>query len=435
MTSLSHSPKLPHQAACRARLLMSVVGVACGLLVSGIARASDADEQYRQGLYQRETGQPYSAIETLDSILASNPGLNRVRLELAVAYYRTLNYAKARAHAQQVLDDPKTPEAVRLSVLSFLKQVELEQRTAAAEQNKIEPAVSVGLFADSNVNAGPDTALLGNGLVLTDNSLAKSDWGYLAQASLTHSWRSQSPLRVGENTARYGWTTQASAYQKTYKRRGEYDLGVLTVATGPTLMIDKLGRANINMQADHLTLGGEYLGTFSSLSPSVTGRIGRDGELTLDAQWMYRNFKRAVDDGRNGHQQAIGLSYGHLFMSGRLALQGGYKTIREDAVADRFSNRGDEVFVGGRYRAWAGGDLFARSSWRVSDHDGVEPTFDVARHELEQRFELGASHQFQAGFLEKWLFATTLTRVTNKANLSLYAYTRDTVFFTLGRTF
>ncbi|MBI5926829.1 MAG: hypothetical protein HY836_14660 [Aquabacterium sp.] len=418
-----------------AQLVVSAVGLACGLLVSGVAGAADVDEQYRQGLYQRETGQPYSAIETLDSVLAANPGLNRVRLELAVAYYRTLNYAKAQEHAQRVLDDPKTPEAVRLSVLSFLKQIELEQRAATAERNKLEPAVSVGLFADSNVNAGPDTALLGNGLVLNDSSLAKSDWGYLAQASLTHTWQSQSPVRMGENTARYGWTTQFSGYQKTYKRYGEFDLGVLSVATGPTLVIDKLGRANLNMQADYLTLGGEYLGTFSSLSPSVTARVGRDGELTLDAQWMYRNFKREVDEGRNGHQQAVGLSYGQLFLSGRLALQGGYKVTREDAVDERFSNRGDEVFVGGRYRAWQGGDLFTRASWRVSDFDGAEPTFGVARHELEQRFELGASHRFQSGFLEKWQFATTLTRVTNKANLSLYAYTRDTVFFTLGRTF
>ena len=40
-----------------------------------MASAADVDEQYRQGLYQRETGQPYTAIDTLDSVLAANPGL------------------------------------------------------------------------------------------------------------------------------------------------------------------------------------------------------------------------------------------------------------------------------------------------------------------------------------------------------------------------
>lgn len=32
-------------------LLMSAVGLACGLLASGQAGAVDVDEQYRQGLY------------------------------------------------------------------------------------------------------------------------------------------------------------------------------------------------------------------------------------------------------------------------------------------------------------------------------------------------------------------------------------------------
>ena len=418
-----------------ARLWLSAVGMACGLLASGLSVAADVDDQYRQGLYLRETGQPYSAIDTLDAILAANPSLNRVRLELAVAYYRTLNYAKAQEHAQRVLDDPKTPEAVRLSVLSFLKQIELEQRTSEAQANKIEPAVSVGLFYDSNVNAGPDTAVLGNGLILNDGSLAKPDWGYVGQASLTHAWQSTAPVRLGERTARYGWTSQLSGYQKTYKRYGEFDLGVLSVATGPTLVIDKLGHANINMQLDYLTLGGDHLGTFYSLAPSVSVRVGRDGELTVDGQWAYRNFTRAIDEGRRSHEQAAGLSYGHLFMGGRLAMQAGYKITHEMALADRFSSRGDEVFLGGRYRAWQGGDLFARASWRVNDFNGVEPTFDVTRHELEQRLELGASHQFQSGWLDNWQLASTLTRVTNKANLSLYAYTRDTVFFNLGRSF
>ena len=66
--------------------------------------AADATEaRYRLGLYQRETGSPYSAIETLEGLLTANPTLNRARLELAVAYYRTLNYAKARAQAELVL--------------------------------------------------------------------------------------------------------------------------------------------------------------------------------------------------------------------------------------------------------------------------------------------------------------------------------------------
>lgn len=110
----------------RLTLIAAMVLGACAAQAQGTADASAAEAQYRLGLYQRETGEPYSAIETLETLLSANPSLNRARLELAVAYYRTLNYARARAEAQRVLDDPRTPENVRLSVLSFVKQMELE---------------------------------------------------------------------------------------------------------------------------------------------------------------------------------------------------------------------------------------------------------------------------------------------------------------------
>ncbi len=437
-------PNVPFRKLALACLIASNLPMAVATsaaLLAGMANAQSApasaplDEQYRQGLYQRETGQPYSAIDTLDAILAANPSLNRVRLELAVAYYRTLNFAKAKEQAQRVLDDPKTPEAVKLSVLSFLKTLELEERIATNNAHKIEPSVSTGLFYDSNVNAGPDTSILGNGLVLNDGSLAHPDWGYLAQAALTHNWISASPTRFGESTGRLGWTTQLSGYHKGYKRYNEYDLGVLSLATGPTLNLGSLGRANINLQADKITLGSENLGSFYSISPSTSVRLTPGGELSIDGQWTYRQFDRPIDDGRQSPVQSVGLSYGHLFLQGSLSVQAGIKQFREFAAQERFTNKGDEFFVGGRYRAWPGGDVFARTALRLSDFDGLEPTFSTSRSELEQRLELGVSHQFQGEWLNKWQGAATFARVRNKANISLYSYQRDTLFFTIGRNF
>lgn len=423
-----------HQVVVRA-VALAAACAACAAQAQVSSAPTSVEQQYRQGLYQRETGRPYSAIDTLSDILAANPGLNRVRLELAVAYYRTLNFAKAREQAQRVIDDPNTPDNVRLSVLSFLKTLELEERMAVNEAHKISPSVSLGLFYDSNVNAGPDTSILGNGLILNDASLAHPDWGYLAQIALTHNWLAAAPLRVGESTARVGWTTQLSGYQKSYKRYDAYDLGVLSLATGPTANLGTLGRANLNFQADKLTLGGDSLGSFYSISPSVALRLTPEGELGVDAQWTYKQFDRAVDNGRQAHQQSVGVSYGHMFLQGRLSVQGGAKQFREFAAQDRFTNKGDEFFIGGRYRAWPGGDVFARTALRFSDFAGVEPTFGTSRSELEQRLELGLSHTFQTGWFSQWQGAATFARVTNKANISLYAYRRDTVFFTIGRNF
>lgn len=420
-----------------ARPLVIAAGLAALLTSAAPAHAQSAavDEQYRQALYQRETGEPYTAIETLESLLSANPTLNRARMELAVAYYRTLNFARAKAESQRVLDDPQTPENVKLSVLSFLKQLELEEKAAFEKPHKFEPNVALGLLYDSNVNAGPDNALISPGLLLTPGSLKTSDWGVVGQAGLTHTWLSPSPVRLGQSTARFGWVNQASLYYKGYHNEHDYDLGVVTLATGPTLIVGNAWRGNINLQVDHLTFGGDTLGVYTSLSPSASVRVGLNGEITGDVQWVHRDFKRSIDTGRDSNYRSVGLAYGHLFNRGQLAVQAGGRWFDESADADRFSNDGYEYFVGARLRAWNGGDLFARAAWRRARYDGVEPLFNAARRETEHRVELGASHTFQAGWLEKWQLSGTVTNVHNEANLSLYGYDRDTVQITLGRGF
>jgi hypothetical protein len=426
-----------HNNPKTARPLVIAAGLAA-LLTSAapaLAQSAAVDEQYRQALYQRETGEPYTAIETLESLLSANPTLNRARMELAVAYYRTLNFARAKAESQRVLDDPQTPENVKLSVLSFLKQLELEEKAAFEKPHKFEPNVALGLLYDSNVNAGPDNALISPGLLLTPGSLKTSDWGVVGQAGLTHTWLSPSPVRLGQSTARFGWVNQASLYYKGYHNEHDYDLGVVTLATGPTLIVGNAWRGNINLQVDHLTFGGDTLGVYTSLSPSASVRVGLNGEITGDVQWVHRDFKRSIDTGRDSNYRSVGLAYGHLFNRGQLAVQAGGRWFDESADADRFSNDGYEYFVGARLRAWNGGDLFARAAWRRARYDGVEPLFNAARRETEHRVELGASHTFQAGWLEKWQLSGTVTNVHNEANLSLYGYDRDTVQITLGRGF
>jgi len=424
----------PRSAMKLRRMAAALVAVGC-TLSAGQAWSQSVEDQYREAMYQRETGQPYAAIETLNALLSANPTLNRARLELAVAYYRTLNYAQAREEAQRVLNDPKTPEAVRLSVTSFLKTIELEEKALTDKAHKIEPSVSFGLLHDSNVNAGPDSAILGNGLVLDAASTETSDWGYVAQAAVTHTWLRPAPTRFGQAAVRFGWTSQAALYYKGYNDETDYNLGVLSLSTGPLLFSANNWRANVSFQFDKLTLGDKDLGVYVSATPSFSWRLGTRGELTVDAQWMYRNYQRDVDQGRDANYRQIGLSYGHLFNQGKVEVQGGFKFFREHAYQDRFSNEGHEVFVGGRVRAWAGGDLFARVSIRQSDYAGVEPVFGESRDETENRFEFGASHQFQSGWFEKWLLSATVTHIHNKANLSLYGYDRDLVYVTIGRTF
>jgi len=96
------------------------------LIAAGSVTAEETEEiqmQFEEALDNRESGKVYDAIKIFENILATNPYLNRARLELAVAYHEASLYEKAMDQFQIVLDDPQTPESVRLAILAYIDQL------------------------------------------------------------------------------------------------------------------------------------------------------------------------------------------------------------------------------------------------------------------------------------------------------------------------
>ena len=117
-----------------------------------------------------ETGQTTLAIETYQHILAREPTLSRVRLELAAAYVQANNKAAADVELKKIVtENPDTP----------LKQ-QIEQSIQASEQpqetgQRLFTAIrgSIGSEYDSNINVGPsiDVINLVNNQTLTSKIL------------------------------------------------------------------------------------------------------------------------------------------------------------------------------------------------------------------------------------------------------------------------
>lgn len=68
-------------------------------------------------------GKPEAAIPVLQSILAEDPKLTRVRLELARAYFMAEQWARSREEFFRVLSGD-LPEPVRKKVLAFIRQID-----------------------------------------------------------------------------------------------------------------------------------------------------------------------------------------------------------------------------------------------------------------------------------------------------------------------
>jgi hypothetical protein len=433
--------KFSIQALCL--LIVGATAVLGGVsAVAADPATSEQDKLFKEALYQREQGNLFTAIESFQTVLSNQPALNRARLELAVAYYRTLNFAEARRQAETVRDDPKTPENVRLAVLAFLAQLKADEEAFTARRSAWEPSLSVGLLYDSNVNAGPGVDVINTSsgpFTLTDASKPHSDWAVTLQVGLSHRYQSPEPVRVGEKAARFAWQSQLNYYRRNYFSQDAFNLDVLSASTGPAWFVLNNWRANVNAQVDYIRLGGDELATYYSLTPSVTWEF-KGGEVTLDTLFQRRDFSRVEDVGRDADVTSIGLSAGKVIGDGKVAMQGGVRVFDERAdntIANpgRFSNDGSEVFVGVNWAAWDNGTVYGRVSQKDAKYKGDEPIFSVKRDETEQHFEIGFAHDFKGDTLKDWKLSGSVNHTENKSNVAIYQYRRDMVSVNLARSF
>ncbi|MCW8889125.1 MAG: hypothetical protein OQL20_00520 [Sedimenticola sp.] len=405
--------------------------------ILSFAADSETEEKYKEAIYLRETGDTGASIELLNGILSANPQLHRARLELGVAHARQQNYEEAKQQAKVVLDDPKLPPTVRVSVLAFIAQMEAEQKKYMDNLHVLEPSISIGMMYDSNVNTGPDVSTIdisGGTLTLTSGANALEDWAKVINAGLYHRYQGFAPLNFNGQKVRAAWETKANLYSRSYSDYSEYNLDVMSLRTGPAFAAEGDWRANVGAQVDFLRLGSDKLGVFTSLLPSVTWQV-KDGELTVDATLQDRNYTRAVDVGRDSDYWSLGVSYGRLFSEGKFAFAGGLKTFGSDADNARFSNDGWEAFVGGSVVAWPNGSVFARASYRDSEYDGVEPVFNVARNESQKSLLIGFSHEIKGNKMDGWKIEGTYNRTDNSSNVAIYDYDRDIYSISLNKSF
>ena len=72
----------------------------------------EVEAKFEKGMQALADEKLESAIEAFQNILNADPSLNRVKLELALSYYRALRYEDAQqlAHHQEQCTSPQTGE-------------------------------------------------------------------------------------------------------------------------------------------------------------------------------------------------------------------------------------------------------------------------------------------------------------------------------------
>ena len=434
-----------NKSKSRGGLLAGLIVLAAGPAPFPVrAAASDVpdpeiEQAFKEGMAALEDERLQTAIEAFQKILALNPRLHRARLELALAYYRSLRYEEAERLAQEVLGSPATPPEVRVTILAFLAQVKRDSQ-AYGQKHSFKPFVSAGVMHDTNANVGPADDLVRVGdvdLVLVPGSTERSDNAYVVSAGLDHLYQSGRRVQLGERTGMLVWQSGANVYSRRYNRYSEYDLLIGSINTGPAVLMLRHWRASLQFRSDYLKLGGHALGWFNTLNPSITWQFD-NGEASWDAEYTRRFYHRDIDEAREGDYLATGVRLGRYFNRRRGVVTGGAKVMKFFAESDEFGYLAGQLSAGLTVDTWSNGSFYARGSVAYYQYDGNDSLFDKARNDKEYRITAGLVHEYKNDddLLKHWTLALYWERIFNDSNIGdLYSYNRHQTMISLSRNF
>ncbi|MDE0050898.1 MAG: surface lipoprotein assembly modifier [Rhodospirillales bacterium] len=274
------------------------------------------------------------AIGALHAMLVGRPGLIRVRLELARAFFLKQEDALARRHFEQVLAG-KPPAGVALNVNRFLNIMRARKRWSLR--------VGASMLPDTNIGAGSAERIIyinvGGARLpfrrdveeLTTSGIGVSAWlGGEYQYPVAPQWR----LRGGGDVSRREY------------RESRFDRMTVSGHVGPRWLIGRGSEASLLLTGLHQWTGsGLKDPSHYDVGVRVEGRHRLTPRTTLTAR--ISRAERRYDDEDNRDGPILDVSLGTFWVaSPTLRLDAGLGWGRERPELERFRNASRRLHVG-----------------------------------------------------------------------------------------
>jgi tetratricopeptide (TPR) repeat protein len=393
---------------------------------------------FELAMKERDSGKVFSAIEKFEYILDRRPSLNRARLELAVSYHRAKEYDEALEEFQSVLDNPDTPEKVRLAILAYLGQLTSDELKPSYE-NDFSSYIKAGALYNTNINFAP---LRGDLNYDIPDGSDRSSPGLDTFFSVSHRYKDHDPIDIAGAATLFEWQSQLSWTGNNYTRQKDYNVNIFSVSTGPALISTGRWRGSIDVQLDHIYFGESVLGNFISVNPLLTFDLGDFRSISVEASYMDNEFTRLADKGRNGDSMMLGAAYTMLFAEYNTGFEVGGNFTDLSAEEDQYAYSSTRLYIGGFTNVASKHTIFYKLNYEQFDYDGPDqyllsltPPIEVVRDDRETQVELGYNYDFAEGFMEHWTFATSFAYTRNDSNIDAYGYDRYLLSINLNRYF
>ncbi len=413
-------------------------------ITAGDAIAEEADPiqlQFDEAMDERESGKVYDAIKLFENILATNPYLNRARLELAVAYHEASLYEKAMEQFQVVLDDPETPESVRLAVLAYIGQVYSDELKPESSHH-FSQYVKAGMIYNSNINVVPGVGnIIVNGREFFLPTTEISSFGTDIVVSASHRYRRKKPFNVGGAKTSFEWQSQASVSSNLYTKTSDYDLNIISADTGPAYISAGRWLGAIPFRVDYVNLGHSSLATALSVNPYVSFDLGSYRNILIESSFLTRNYADAENEPQDGDFVMAGAGYTTLLSSLNTGLEAGFRYRSRNAEDNQFGYDGFAFYFSGYTSITDHSSVYFKANYMLFDYKAPDTIIDssnttLIRDDYEIIVSLGYNHDIKDfAFLGNWALNTEIAYSENVSNIDAYDFDRLLVAINLSRYF
>ena len=383
-----------------------------GGIKPGEGNADDLDFLYGSIAMAREDWQ--TAIARFRAMLIRDPTLPRVRLDLALAYFRAKEDGSATYHFRQVLGDKDLPPVVRARTLAFLDTIRRRKTWSVS--------TAVALAPDSNINAATSSRqvnLFGFPAQLSEDARQTSGVGLNANISAGYEARISPDLR---------FRTSARLYTRTYKK-SKFNDRTLTLRAGPRFLFEKFDlRPELTARARRLS--GEMYSRAAGIELSGDWHLAPAWRLSAAVGGERIFYETFLGDG-NMYSTQMGLAHA-LGPATLLRADGAFR--REAVESEAYSWREFIVGASATRELPRGFVVTAGSSYRLRRYDRPIAAFGPeARQDrtLAGRIKVSNRHIELFGFMPE----LTVRHERRSSNLSLYDYERNLIEVGVVRTF
>ncbi|MBE9639958.1 tetratricopeptide repeat protein [Salipiger mangrovisoli] len=371
--------------------------------------AAEMEAGFQQALAALAQRQPETAVRLLRRLLATDPGLLRVRLELARALFEAGDYAQSREQFRIVLSSPDLPPSVRANVMRFMRAID--------EKRGLRTRFSFALRAPEGAGRSYDSDQIQS--VLGDPPIVLSmtrEEAPLTGLELSGALRKQWPLRTLAGGA--GLTGYVAAEGDLYQTGGsDWDeLGAELSAGLQLTWPQTTAWAEVIAGTDYF--GGERVEDRYGLGVGVTWRSVSGLTTTLEGELMTVDLGSVpeVDVTRSSARLSVIRP-----LRGRAQIAGSLSLQHQQAERDDLSYDYAELRLGARSEV-GGGFLIEPSVYAAAfDQVGASPVLGKTRNETEYGIELriDKTDSFLFGRLTPYVQIEAARR---ESNFDAYSY-------------